>query len=174
MSSKWPQSQLVLTRLHLRYGPDDLGEDLVFQAAPPISGGLERSDPSGQGTLRGAHRAGVNRFQARYAIRHPWTGPIACPEPRRNRWGSAPGGAPPPGPQTASDLAFVARGASLTEFLVGEPGTTETALPEVPPYREPPPSAAASGCARCEIDDGVGGVALLVGLLGLRRRRCYY
>jgi hypothetical protein len=168
MSTRWPQFELVLTRLHLRYGPDDLGDDLVFQSAPPIVGGREETGEDGL-VIRGARPEGRNAFQARYVIRHPWTGPVACPSPRRNVWGAPPRGEPKP--QTASDLAFVARGASLTEFLVGEPGTTETALPEVPPYREPSPSAPASGCARCEVAEGFGGVALLVGLLGLRRRR---
>ena len=34
-----------------------------------------------------------NNFQGRYAIRHPWTGAIACASPIRNRWGGPPDGA---------------------------------------------------------------------------------
>jgi hypothetical protein len=31
----------------------------------------------------GATPAPINNFQGRYAIRHPWTGPITCAEPKR-------------------------------------------------------------------------------------------
>lgn len=41
----------------------------------------ERSQPSG-----------VNNFQARYAIRHEWTGPVTCANPVRGRWGGPPSG----------------------------------------------------------------------------------
>jgi len=60
--------------------------------------------------------SGYNNFQARYAIRHRWTGPIACDHPVRGRWGGPPadrsggGGGPPPGPVAARDLAFAPRG----------------------------------------------------------------
>ncbi|MCW5804931.1 MAG: DUF2330 domain-containing protein [Deltaproteobacteria bacterium] len=37
---------------------------------------------------RGAAPAGVNAFQARYAIRHRWTGPVTCAHPDRGRWGA--------------------------------------------------------------------------------------
>ena len=29
----------------------------------------------------------MNNFQGRYAIRHPWVGPIDCENPQRGRWG---------------------------------------------------------------------------------------
>jgi hypothetical protein len=49
---------VMLTRLHLRYTPDTLPEDLMFQ---------ETSDRQ--------------NFQARYVLRHPWKGdPEACAE----------------------------------------------------------------------------------------------
>ena len=169
MSYRWPQFELVLTRLHLRYGPDDLGDDLVFQAAPPIVGGREETGEDGL-LRRGARPGAMNAFQARYAIRNSWQGKVACPNPSRGHWGGPPAGGRSK-PQTASDLAFVARGASLTEFLVAETATVETALPEVPAYREPSPSSSARGCARCEVAGEAGGVVLLLGLLGLRRRR---
>jgi hypothetical protein len=51
----------------------------------------------------------MNFFQARYAIRHWWTGPIACKNPRRGIWGGPPNGM---GNQmvSARKLAFVPRG----------------------------------------------------------------
>ncbi|HSS70734.1 MAG TPA: DUF2330 domain-containing protein, partial [Casimicrobiaceae bacterium] len=49
---------VMLTRLHLRYMPQTLPEDLVFQ---------ETQDRQ--------------NFQARYVLRHPWQGdPNACPQ----------------------------------------------------------------------------------------------
>jgi hypothetical protein len=52
-----PQAQNVfLTRLHVRYDAAHFPEDLMFQ---------ETSDR--------------NNFQARYILRHPWTGTDACP-----------------------------------------------------------------------------------------------
>lgn len=159
---RWPGT-LVVTRLHLRYGAADPGEDLVLQPAPPIAGGEE-----GEGTprLQGPRRSGNNRFQARYAIRHAWDGPIRCAFPWRGRWGGAP---PISGqslaantPKIAADLAFVARDAALTTFLVGEPPPAEPLQAQPPPVVTPPPT----GPTRC--DTGGGG---LLGLLLLRRRR---
>ena len=56
--------QSTLTRLHLRYGKDSLNDDLVFQAAPPIAGGV----PEVWKTAPAEH----NRFQGRYIIRRPF------------------------------------------------------------------------------------------------------
>lgn len=78
----------VLTRLHARYAKDGISEDLVFKAAEPIVGGRE---------------------QGRYAIRHEWTGPIACDKPVRGQWGGPPGKSEPTA-IAAGDLAFVPRG----------------------------------------------------------------
>jgi hypothetical protein len=98
----------VLTRLHARYGRD-LKDDLVFRAAPPIVGGREFVRDSGQ-LEEGAQPSSVNNFQGRYAIRHRWTGPIACEKPRRGIWGGPPDGGRTP-PQSALNLAFAPRGA---------------------------------------------------------------
>ena len=77
----------VLTRLHARYGKGALGEDLVFKAGTPIEGGREVRNEEGlleEGVLPSS--SGLNNFQARYAIRHPWTGPIECDDPVRGIW----------------------------------------------------------------------------------------
>src|SRR5262249_46370814 len=72
-------TSLTLTRLHARYTPDTLGEDLVFRQAPPIEGGREAP---GARNSTGAHVSlHNNTFQARYIIRHPWTGEVACSNP---------------------------------------------------------------------------------------------
>ena len=98
----------VLTRLHARYGRD-IKDDLVFSAAPPIVGGREFVRDGGR-LEEGAQPSSVNNFQARYAIRHRWTGPIACANPRRGVWGGPPSGGDLAGPQPALNLAFVPRG----------------------------------------------------------------
>jgi hypothetical protein len=107
-----PGSRFVLTRLHYRYGRDGLDEDLVFREAPPIVGGREVM--RGDALEHGAREATQNNFQGRYAIRHPWEGPIECENPIRGRWGGPPGGGRPTGgaPPTraAEDVAFAPRG----------------------------------------------------------------
>jgi hypothetical protein len=101
-------NDFVLTRLHARYGKD-LKDDLVFRAAPPIVGGREYVVDAQTGRLEdGAQPSSYNTFQGRYAIRHPWTGPIACASPRRHIWGGPPNGLRPP-PLAGTNLAFAPR-----------------------------------------------------------------
>ena len=101
------QGRFVLTRLHARYGKTDMKDDLRFREAKPVTGGREQW--SRQGIEYGAVASQQNYFQARYAIRHPWTGPIRCEHPVRNVWGG-----PPDGnfqaTIAASKLAFAPRG----------------------------------------------------------------
>jgi MYXO-CTERM domain-containing protein len=188
-------NEFVLTRLHARYDQSSLGEDLVFQAAPAIVGGREFLQQDGQ-LERGAVEdpSGYNNFQARYIIRHEWTGPIECAEPRRGIWGGpwpdVQGGSTQPA--VAQDLAFVERGAVLGELV------TESAaqrieqdvgpLPKGPieaPLPDPKGISSGDGggdggggCAHCATTDastriGLAATAVLglFGLLGLRRRR---
>lgn len=154
----------TLTRLHARYGKDTLGEDLVFKEAAAIVGGREvRND----GKLEnGASAASMNNFQARYAIRHPWTGPIECKNPRRGVWGGPPPGVRADGNiKAALDLAFAPRGKTdlagllrqdvpeLKLKAVGVPGPSGGAdKGDSDPDREPAKkadtkSAPTSGCA---------------------------
>lgn len=110
----------VLTRLHARYAKDALGDDLVFKEAPPIVGGRERRTESGA-LETGGVPASVSSFQARYAIRHEWKGPMTCKEPKRGVWGG-----PWPDAGTSADrtaiaaqkLAYAPRGrATLASFV---------------------------------------------------------
>jgi hypothetical protein len=115
----------VLTRLHTRYAKDVLGDDLFFSPAPPIAGGREFLQQDGK-LERGAVPAGTNNFQARYAIRHPWTGPIACAHPQRGVWGGPPnasgglGGIGPGMPMVkpAAKVAFAPRGVLRLDAVV--------------------------------------------------------
>jgi MYXO-CTERM domain-containing protein len=90
----------TLTRLHARYTKDSLGEDLVFQQAPPIAGG--RGIPDEHGALdqklemlgtSGACQfgCGADNFQGRYVILHPWDRGILCTSPQRGAWGGPDG-----------------------------------------------------------------------------------
>src|SRR5260221_5240825 len=111
-----------MTRLHARYGTSDVPNDLVFRAARPIVGGREMRGPSGE-LEHGSTAAEYNNFQGRYAIRHLWTGAIACANPVRGRWS----GEPPPGSQiadqgvmAAQNLAFAPRGKVQLPNLVAQ------------------------------------------------------
>ncbi|HET9485418.1 MAG TPA: DUF2330 domain-containing protein, partial [Xanthomonadales bacterium] len=90
VGGKIAQGYYVLTRLHARYGRSDMKDDLRFKVGKPITGGREVW--SKQGLEYGAQPATANYFQARYAIRYWWTGPIKCANPRRGVWGGPPDG----------------------------------------------------------------------------------
>jgi hypothetical protein len=113
-----PQYGFVLTRLHARYTAADLKDDIVFKAAPPILGGREHVVAAG-GLEKGATSGGVNNFQGRYIIRHPWTGPIECERPQRGVWGG-PSGHGKPSVDAAKDVAFAPRGALSLPAVIAE------------------------------------------------------
>ena len=112
-------SNFVITRLHARYKKDALGDDLVFRAAAPIQGGREMWTGAAleKGSTPSAYAQ--NNFQARYAIRHAWTGPMTCERPVRGRWGGPPSAGNPgqsfaQSPVTpATKIAFAPRGAGF-------------------------------------------------------------
>jgi hypothetical protein len=182
---------VVLTRLHARYGRDSLGEDLVFRVAEPIQGGREFPGPDGK-LETGAQKGYMNNFQGRYAIRHSWKGPIACSNPIRGIWGGPPGGeqaAGGGGVKAAQNLAFAPRGAlelaSMVRHDVPEIGlqAASASASNAPPVPhagavEPlPPSS--RGCGACAVGEGsgrgaffaaMGGLAAALGWLARRRR----
>ena len=177
----------VLTRLHARYSKDGISEDLVFKAGKSIAGGREWRNESGK-LEEGAIDAGMNNFQARYAIRHEWTGKIECQSPLRGVWGGPPEGTQQvaSGPTAATDLAFVPRGKTqlaeivrqdVPEIDVKADKSAEPAQPAQPQQPAQPagettykPKKEKAGCAV-----GGGGswwlAALGLALLALRRRR---
>jgi MYXO-CTERM domain-containing protein len=145
---------LVLTRLHARYGKA-ISSDLVFRAADPIAGGREFVQ-RGQGELEdGARPAPQNNFQGRYAIRHSWTGPIRCEHPVRKVWGGPPAEiARQPGftaaaARPAVGLAFAPRGEiALTQVLrkdVPEIGLAVTRPSDPTPAAPVVPMSGAAG-----------------------------
>jgi hypothetical protein len=164
----------TLTRLHTRYAKDALGQDLIFREAPPIVGGREEYGAVEQD--HGAKPGGTNNFQARYAVRHPWTGPIACSKPRRGVWGGPPAGTPGDmRPKAAQKIAFVQRGgvqlASLIRQSIPELGLT------APPGATPSGGPSARGACGCEVREATSAAlpctmaALAALVLGARRRR---
>ncbi len=179
--------QFTLTRLHARYGRETLGEDLVFRAAPAIAGGREWASGVTGKLEVGAQPSSYNNFQGRYAIRHPWTGPITCEHPLRNRWGGPPTPDPQKGTVTAKNTAFAKRDAVLASYVtsdVPELDLTKTPAAVPAPVASGAPIAGAkpaakSGCGGCSTTGGGGGmgevalgvvVALAIGRR-LRRRR---
>jgi hypothetical protein len=185
----------TLTRLHARYTKEALGEDLVFREAKPIVGGREIMNATGKlETGATTTEGGINNFQARYAVRHPWTGPITCKEPRRGVWGGPPAGMPQPPPKGAPKLGLAPRAETdLASFLrsnapeIGVTGvaapapaaTTVTPSSGADPGVPAAPEGAKKGCAGCTVvtrDPTTGFAALLasavaVAALVSRKRR---
>ncbi len=185
---------LTLTRLHARYGKDGVPNDLVFKTATAIVGGRERRTSNGD-LEHGAEPSSINNFQGRYAIRHPWTGAVSCPNPARGKWGGPPPGAgiASPGTTAATNIAFAPRGTVALPDLVKQdipeiavqqgvplpiPPPVVATAPTTAPSEEPLPTgggfhAKPQGCG-CEAEGASGGVLSSLGLgvilLVLRRR----
>ncbi|MEZ4362412.1 MAG: DUF2330 domain-containing protein [Kofleriaceae bacterium] len=153
----------VLTRLHARYGRGQLNDDLRFREAGPIVGGREIW--SGRKLEHGAAPSSINNFQARYAIRHPWTGAIKCKNPVRGVWGGPPNGQNQM--VLASKLAFAPRG------RLRLPTVIKRDLPEIKVRRyrpRPRPPAPATGATPAKtMSIGVFSALFLLGL-GLAAR----
>ena len=160
------QGGYVLTRLHARYGKNDMKDDLRFREAPPITGGREVW--SKQGLQYGASPASENNFQGRYAIRYWWTGPIKCKSPQRGIWGG-----PPNGGNTqviaAGKAAFAPRG-QLELASVIKRDLWEIGYKKAAPSPSPRTGTPAKAKAMAFGGGAVGGL-LLLGLAFLVTRR---
>jgi MYXO-CTERM domain-containing protein len=175
-------SNFTLTRLHVRYRKDALGEDLVFRAAPGITGGTGVPGPDGAMT-RGAQPSGYegSNFQGRYVIMHPWTGPVQCENPQRGIWGG-PTAQVAGGPlQVATNTAFAPRGGAPLSSFLAEPveglSNDGQKLPSGPVKETPfPEIPRRGGCAACAVEGGpagrtAGALAALAGIFALWLRR---
>ena len=130
-----------------------------------------------------------NNFQARYAIRHAWTGPIRCEHPNRNLWGgptadvAADPSFKPAGTMAATDLAFAPRNAvQLTQVVNRDvpeidlkASASVSTTPADPAHGRAVPAKETTkktgcGCASTDRNDLAGG-ALLVGVISIVRRR---
>ena len=182
-----PDDSYVLTRLHLRYPKDFRGDDIVFRKAHPIAGGREMEDDGGR-IERRSRPDDWNNFQARYVIRHAWSGPITCTDPQRGMWGPPP---PRPGqqdydpwaamqPRAASDLAFAPRGGIALGKVIAEDvpeiGVKQGDATLAPPTLGAPGAVnKRSGCACRGSGSGqmVGAAFIALAALAIgRRRRC--
>jgi len=158
----------VLTRLHARYGKNDMKDDLRFREAKPVTGGREQWTK--QGIEYGAAPSAQNYFQARYAIRHWWTGPIKCKNPQRGVWGGPPDGSYQP-TIAAPKLAFAPRGKIAVSSMVGR-DLWEIGLKKDRPTPPPAPPSKTSGGVKAMSFGALGGLVLLgLGLSVARRRR---
>lgn len=181
----WQGGQLVLTRLHARYTKDSLGDDITFRAAPPIVGGREVMGSGGK-LENGAQPSSLNNFQARYAIRHAWTGPIACKEPVRGVWGGKPGNQyEKPAPKSAQKLGLAPRTKTELATFVKQDipeigftkGSTSTSAGSAGGGAEGPAATGKKGCLGCAMtshDAGAAGAWLAIlgaALLFVRSRR---
>ena len=182
--------ELVMSRLHLRYGKEPLPDDLVLRVGAPLAGGREMVGSDGA-LEHGASGAKANQFQARYAVRHSWAGAITCKEPHRGVWGPPPGTKADALAKAAVGVAFAPRGALAIDALVS-PGSLndldDVAIappepPVKPPVAEPPPDAGPppvtdapkAGCKACTLQSSASanpfpGALLLVGLAVARRK----
>jgi hypothetical protein len=158
------ENNFVLTRLHARYSKGAFKDDLRFRVADPVTGGREQYDQHHQ-LEHGAIKSAENYFQARYAIRHWWTGPISCKDPIRGRWGGPPNGTSQV--IAASKLAFAPRGKLALGDLVMRD------VPEIKVWRGTSPKRAPSSGSQFSqpppakpLSFGIGG-ALVLGLIGL-------
>ena len=168
-----PDADFVLTRLHARYGKEGAPNDLVFRTASAIVGGREQHGPGGQLEER-SRPDSYNNFQGRYIIRHAWTGPIACENPRRGIWGGPPDGNEIAETKAATNIAFAPRGTVQLPNLVAQ-DAPEIGVKQGVPL---PGGAGFNGKPQtCGCDAGAPGAlasgALLAGvsLLLVRRRR---
>ncbi len=80
----------TLSRLHYRYGKDDLPKDPVLEAGAPITGGIDLpKGPEGVASVQ-VTTADENEFQIRYNHLHPNIKVVECENPKRYRWGKPP------------------------------------------------------------------------------------
>ena len=95
----------AITRLHARYGKQDISEDLVFQQAAPIQGGVGTAGKIQRPTGPGSQ----NHFQGRYIIHNRFAGQMDCAHKVRGRWTAPPPAGEgdvsvSPGPNTSGEL----------------------------------------------------------------------
>jgi hypothetical protein len=158
----------VLTRLHARYGKNEMKDDLRFREAKPVTGGREQW--AKQGLEYGAQPSAQNYFQARYAIRHWWTGPIKCKDPRRGVWGGPPDGNYHP-TLAANKIAFAPRGKLALDTVINR-DLWEIGFKKAP--KSPAKATTPGGAKAMGVGVGAFGALALIGLgtlLSRRRRR---
>jgi hypothetical protein len=166
------ENDFVLTRLHARYGKTEMKDDLRFREAKPMTGGRETY--AKDGIEYGAKPSDENFFQARYAVRHWWAGPITCKNPQRGVWGGPPDGG---NQQTiaASKTAFAPRGKMKLGTVIGrdlwEIGVKKGATPAPAPAPSGGGSFAKPAAPKGAFALGLLGVLAVLGLGNALRKK---
>ncbi len=154
----------TLTRLHLRYSAETLGDDLVFAEASPVVGGREMYNQDGQ-LEETAGQSYFNNFQGRYIIRHRWNEPVDCPAPVFGRWGGPPGDESHAGTQTSQSPNSTGDAEAAATGNYGSGGAGE-ALGEL--VREDVPEIGVEstyGCACSATSGGAAGFLFIAAFL---------
>lgn len=178
----------TITRLHARYTKDEVGEDLVFVAAPPVMGGREVHDADGA-LEKSAKPGSQNNFQGRYIIRHEWAGEAKCSDPQYGVWGGPSGSGAPtvganPSQNTAGAVAAAPSSRKLPDYLKHDivipkasRAIAQQADTVVRPTNPAPPAMDRAKRNRCSMAGlgapaaGAGALLLVFGVLLWRRRR---
>jgi MYXO-CTERM domain-containing protein len=146
-------ASLVVTRLAVPLAADTRVLELSPRA--PIEGGREIG-PNGKPEARVFSADKLNNYQARFVVRHPWKGPVACQSPERGVWGGPPKGAKPTAPKKVGKVdlakALVAGPPDLEAFkLVGDvlvkPDPTKPDAAKPDPSKPDPTKPSASPSA---------------------------
>ena len=118
----------------------------------------------------GAHVSATNQFQARYAVRHPWTGSIACDHPVRDRWGAPPKSGPVV-PIVAHPIATKTGPEALGLFELDAAVTPVASSAPSLDVTPTAPKAAPSGCNASGTDGGAIWAPIVAGIMQRRRRK---
>jgi MYXO-CTERM domain-containing protein len=95
----------VLTRLHARFdkAPE---KDVTLRRGSPLEGGRELGPELNEPAPAKAYASETtDNYQARYVVRHPWTGKMECSSPKRGVWGDKPVAKSDPAPSTSGSAA---------------------------------------------------------------------
>ena len=153
-----------MTRIHLRYSAETLGDDLVFAEAEPVVGGREMYNDDGQ-LEETASLYSFNNFQGRYIIRHRWNQPVTCEAPVFGRWGGPPGDENYAGTQTSQSPNSTGEADAATTGSYGLGGAGE-ALGDL--VREDVPEIGVEstyGCACSATSSGAAGFLFIAAFL---------
>jgi hypothetical protein len=130
-------SLLTLTRLHYRYAPGSLSDDIVFRPASGIVGGRGMPDEEGRLLNEEPTSGAGSAFQTRFAILHRiWHELPACPEGQRRTesyWGGPPNGYRGRDTTSSGDTSKVRRGGiRLLNFIRGRVPSLGLRVPRDP------------------------------------------
>ncbi len=173
----------ILTRVHYRYGKDELPKDpKIGPAEEAVTGGVDLPQGKDGAASTKVEPSDQNEFQTRYNNLHPNKTVVKCESPENYRWGKA--------PRTYRGLRKIWVAEDLTRKnrkQIDPVAMVQTSVPELglgvakkePEKAAPPADAAAEkkddscGCRAAGLPQasGVGVWAALLGGIALWRRR---